>query len=387
MQYSLNSLARFQQRTWIELNADAFYRNFAQLVSCAAPARFGVVVKANGYGHGMREIASLVSACSREAWLCVAGSSEGVLLRSWALENPILAMSYLDSDPEAVITADLALVAYDLATIQKLNAAGIKLKKPARLHIKIDTSMSRLGITPQELGPFLDTVCGLPGVVVEALFTHLCDTNNPDVRFTLQQFAAFDQALEIATAVLGRRPFSHVLASGSLMFAQKYDLVRVGTTLFGYWKSALQKERFETVAPDIALEPVLWWKTKIIQIKTISAGTPVGYNCAFVAPHAMKIATIPVGYVDGLPRALSGFGMVSVAGQLVPLLGIISMNLAVIDITKVPHVAVGHEVVLLGDVPGVTAVDHATSMGTIANELLARLSPDIPRYIITGGSS
>jgi alanine racemase len=353
----------------------------AQFKRICGATPLGIVVKGNAYGHGILEIAQLVEQHKDLAWLCTAGTQEAVILREHGITKPVLAMAYLDTDPVVAIMHDVAVGVYDLEGVQLLSAAAVRCNKLARIHIKIDTKMARLGINPAYVADFITQIIKLPGIVIEGLFTHLCDTSNPDLSFTREQLEIFDRAVLVGRSIVNI-PMVHALASGSLLFDERYDLVRIGTNLFGSWKSALQQKRFEERYPGISLKPVLQWKTKILQIKTIKAGDTVGYNRAFCATKPLTIAIIPVGYVDGYTRALSHKGDVIVAGQLAPVLGIISMNLTIIDISACPRsVAVGDEVLLLGNHPLVTATAVAERIGTISNELIARLNADIPRIV------
>lgn len=381
----MNNSAQTCPRTWIELSKAAFCHNIAQLKRVCGPVPLGLVVKANAYGHGMHQIAQMAEKHPDIAWLCVAGTSEGVALRQAGIAKPILAMTYLDSDPEEAVKHDIATVLYDLETASMLSAAAVKIGMQARVHIKVDTKMARLGIKPQELTDFVKNVAVLPGIIIEGLFTHLCDTSNPDLTFTHEQLKLFGEAVAAARAV-ATIPLVHALASGSMMLAgavaQQQAMARIGTNAFGFWKSAVQQERFEQLYPGISLQPMLEWKSRIIQIKNIEAGETVGYNRAFRATQALTIAIVPVGYVDGYTRALSHKGVVVVAGKEAPVIGIISMNLIIIDVSGISDVLVGMQVLLLGNHPAVTADAISARIGTISNELVSRLNADIPRVIL-----
>ena len=166
------------------------------------------------------------------------------------------------------------------------------------------------------------------------------------------------------------------------MFERKYDMVRVGTNVFGFWKSPLQLQRFSAINKNVSLLPVLTWKTKIIQVKEIPAGSYVGYNCSFYSDKQRTIAVVPIGYVDGYPRGLSNKGFMVVRGVQVSVIGIVSMNLTIIDVSSVANVANGDEVIVMGAYEGVSIPRTAEILGTISNELATRLSPEIPRIII-----
>ena len=370
-----------EHRTWIELSAKALWHNIATVKALSGTAQLGVVVKANAYGHGMFAIAQLLEHNPAVSWLFVAGTSEGIALRTQGITKPILALSYLDTPAEQAIAHAIAIVIYTLEDAQTVNAAAQAAGKQARIHIKIDTNMSRLGVMPDAFNLFLATIKNMPGLSIEGIFTHLSDTNNPDLSFTYEQLRLFD-ALIAGNADAQETPYKHVLASGSVMLEEKYDIIRAGTNIYGFWKSAIQQQRFEALVPGITFKPVLTWKTRIIQIKEIPAGASVGYNRTFQSVQPMVIATIAVGYFDGYPRHISNKGSVMVRGQLAPVIGMVSMNMTIIDITHIPEVELKDEVILLGDHAAVTATEVAASVGTINNELVARIHEQIPRIVI-----
>lgn len=358
-----------KHRTWIELSKKALRHNITQVHQFCDAALLGVVVKANAYGHGMLQIAELLEQHLAVQWLFVAGTSEAIALRKQGIQKPILAMSCLDSSIDEVIAYDIACAVYTCEAARCLSDIACRLGKVARIHVKIDSNMSRLGINFHEVGQFLDEMMNMPGLLVEGIFTHLCDTNNLDSTFTNEQLKIFDTVIA-CNAVAQKIRYRHVIASGSLLCKKKYDVVRAGTNIYGFWKSALQKERFLAAIPGMTLEPVLTWKSRIMQIKSITSSLGT----------LMKLALIPVGYYDGYPRVATGF--VLVRGRLAPIVGLVSMDMMKINVINIPDAQVEDEVILLGDHPGVTATDIADSVGTINNEVVTRIHVDVPRLVI-----
>ena len=326
----------------------------------------------------MLHIAAMVEQCPDVAWLFTAGIDEACLVRAQGCSKPILALAYSSNLFEEAINNTIDVAIYDHETVKALNACAAQLKKKARVHIKVDTGMSRLGVLPAEVVQFVENIQACyKNIEVYGIFTHLADTNNSDLSYTHNQLAQFDAVVE---QLAGTGICSHVLASGSLFLPQKYPLVRVGTSLYGFWKSAVQKKRFQDKFPDLELQPVLTWKTRIIQIKTIPAGCSVGYNRTFFSSRQTTIAILPIGYADGYSRELSNKSHVIINGCPAPILGMVTMNLTVVDITDIADVTVGTEVILLGNYPGITATDLAQKLGTINNEIVTRISPTIPRF-------
>ncbi len=373
-------------RTWIEIDSQAFNHNISQLRNLITPqTALGVVVKADAYGHGLELIGKLCQENSDVSWLFTAGLSESIRLRESGVTKPILVLAYIDDDIQYLIDYGITCIVADMHSARKLSEVAQRLKKTLSLHIKIDTGMSRLGFQPGDnLLQAVTEIMSLPGLSVDGAFTHLSDTNNSDYSFTKSQLHRFDQALIVLEDLLCKKLFTHVLASGALHISADYvyDCVRIGSNAYGIWKSPLQQQRILVMKPDMALMPLLTWKTRIIDIKHIAIGDAVGYHRTFIATRPMKIAILPVGYYDGYPRGLSHKGQVIVRDIYTPIIGMISMNLMVIDITAVGSARIDDEVVLCGDFPGVTAQDLAIITDSLHLEFLTRISPRIPRLVI-----
>ena len=373
-------------RTWIEIDSKAFNHNISELTNLIGPqTALGVVVKADAYGHGLELIGKLCQENSQVSWLFTAGLTEGIRLRESGVTKPILVLAYIDDDIRYLIDYDITCTVADVHTAQKLSDVAKLLKKTISVHIKIDTGMSRLGFQPGgNLSQAIVELMALEGLSVDGIFSHLSDTNNSDYSFTKNQLQKFDLATELVESLLGKKLFKHVLASGALHLCHdyRYDCVRIGSNAYGIWKSTLQKQRLMALNPEITLMPLLTWKTRIIDIKNINPGDAVGYHRTFIATMPMKIAILPIGYYDGYPRGLSHKGHVLVRGIYAPIIGIISMNLMIIDVSVIGSVRIDDEVVLCGDFPGVTAHDLAVVTDSLHLEFLARISPRIPRVLV-----
>jgi len=368
-------------RTWVEINARALAHNIAQLKRCTR-ALLAVVIKGNAYGHGLLCVAQLLETNPDVHMLCVAGTQEAIALKKAGIKKNILAMSYIDCELRDVVEHDIAITVYDEQQVLNVQQEVQKYNKKVRVHVKIDTGMSRLGGTPTQVHNFIALIRAQPSLSIEGIFTHLSDTNALDDSFSCAQLDTFDCVVECARGSGQEFTAIHALASGSLYVDRLDTHVRVGTNVFGYWKSDVQKERFLSRYPDMQLHPVLQWKTHIMQVKTIAAGDYVGYNRTFKAANAMRIALLPVGYADGYPRCLSNKAQVSIGGVIAPVIGIVSMNLMAIDITHLPLCAVHDEVVLIGDHQGVRVEELAVQAQTIANEFVTRISPTIVRLVV-----
>ncbi len=370
------------RRTWLEISQRAFHHNVTQIKSLIGSTALGVVVKANAYGHGMIEIATIAEHNPAISWLFTAGTQEAQELRAHGSKKPILAMAYLDSSPEEVICQNIRIALYEYSEAQILDKIAQKLGKKVLVHIKIDTGMSRLGLLPEEAVNFIQKIINFKNIEIEGIFTHLADTNNPDLSYSYKQLEEFDKILEQLTLLKIKIPIVHALSSGALLFKKKYSLVRVGTNIFGFWKSPIQEERFTQHAPDFYLEPVATWKTCITHMQIVAPGSSVGYARTFIAERPTTIAVVPVGYADGYARTLAHKAQVLVHSTYAPVLGIISMNLMALDVTDCGSVTVGDEVILMGKEPYTTATHTARLLGTINNEFATRISPLIERKLV-----
>lgn len=311
----------------------------------------------------MLEVASILEGNSAVSWLFTAGIAEACAVRSAGSTKPILALAYTDGLLSKAIEHNIDVTVYDYATVQALDTCAAQFKKKARVHIKVDTGMSRLGLLPHEVMEFITYVQeNYKNIELYGIFTHCADTNNTDLSYTNTQLLLFDTLLEQLKSAHITIPCVHALASGALFLPQKYPMVRVGTALYGFWKSDVQKKRFLACDPEFTLYPVLTWKAHVIHVKS---------GCAVVS----------VGYADGYPRDLMHNAHVIINGCAAPVLTLY-MNTMVVDIATIADVQVGTQVVVVGDYPGITATDLAQKLGTINNEIVTRISPTITRYVV-----
>ena len=370
-------------RTWLEINAGAFIHNIKQLAQII-PNDLAVVLKSNAYGHGMFGIAKICEKLDEVKWLCTAGNDEALLLRSQNIKKPIICVSYVKDRFEESILQNIDLVVYDLQTAQKISQAATKMLKYARIHVKIDTGMSRFGILPSDALAFVTKIKTLPYINIVGLMAHLCDTDNSDQSFTNHQLKVFDEIIE--NFKINNITFEHLhtMASGAFVMenCKNYTATRIGGLCYALWKSEFHKQRVLSKFPHLDLKTVLTWKTCISQIKEVPAESFVGYNKTFKTKRYTKIAILPVGYFDGVSRALSNSGNVLIKGKFAPIIGIVSMNIIMVDVTDIENIDINDEAILLSDKLGLRAEDWALELGTITNEIVTRINPTIERVII-----
>jgi alanine racemase len=370
-------------RTWIEIDKQAFDYNINNLKSCIGDTQIAIVLKSNAYGHDITTMAYLSDKSQYINYICTAGLSEAILLRKNNIKKPIIVLSYLDGDLKLAVINDIHCVIYDYETACILSNIAKKLNKIVNIHVKVDTGMSRLGILPEEVISFIKALQTLSNIYIYGIFTHLCDTSNSDKSFSLMQLERFDKVLDSLKKINITIECTHALSSSGLSVIPKrnYTLIRAGGALYGLCKSFEHLTLIKNNYPQFNIKPIITWKSNIIQIKDIPKNSYIGYNKSYQAKKSMRIAIIPVGYFDGLPRTLSNKGTVIIKNQEAPIVGIISMNLLSIDITHIPDATISDQVILMGSYNNINALNSAIKANTITNEIVARINSDIPRII------
>jgi alanine racemase len=386
-------------KNWAEISAERLTANY-RILKQTVDEQVDVlaVIKADAYGHGAALCAPVLVQAGAK-WLGVTDASEGATVRC-ALEAAnvkpedqpqVLVMNEgLAEEAEAVVRHRLTPV---VSTVEQLRMLGKYSPAPLGVHLEIDTGMSRQGVSAgKPLAAVLDWLAEHRGsVVLEGVLTHFASSEVTGSRQTLKQRRSFEDALR-HVAKAGLRPaWIHAGNSSSIdnaadgwlpwitglaRSAGARPMVRSGLGLYGYCLPIETEQGFGGPASEHAcshVRPVMTWKTRVTGLREVEPGTQIGYNGTFTAQRPMRLALLPVGYADGLCRALSSTnehagGWVIIAGQRAPIVGRVSMNLTVVDVTEVPSIAIGDEVVLLGD--GVTAEDHASLAGTIPYEIV-----------------
>lgn len=371
--------------SWLELDAAAVRHNHAQIASVIGPkCALGVVVKGNAYGHGLLEMASIFVNHQEATCFFVASLSEALVLRKNGVRQGICALVPADSGLfEEAIARDIEIVCPDITFLSVIIAAARRVQKRVRIHLKIDTGLSRLGCCGvSEALELADAINRAPEVELWGVMTHFADTASSELCFTCEQQARFSHICQQLRARGLNWRYTHTAASGALDVIRDDTIVRVGTLLYGYWKSPEQRARYQALGWSFDVKPVLSWKSRVFQVKSIKAGCSIGYGHDLFADTDKVLAVVPVGYADGYPRALSNRGQVKIRGQFAPVIGRVSMNLLTVDVTGISGVTAGDVVSLLGGYPGVLASDLAAQAGTVTLDILTGLSPAIKRIVI-----
>jgi alanine racemase len=369
---------------WVELERGAPEHNLAELKRGAAPGvQFCAVVKSNAYGHGVSQMAGLLPSAD---WFAVNSLEEGLELRELGITRPVLLLGHvpLERLGEAV-RAGLSLTVFNTETLQRLE--GLSGLPEARVHVKVETGTGRQGVLPDQLEEFLRRARAAGTIAVEGLSTHFAnieDTLNHG--YAEKQLAGFAEAVHTAERIVGRPPVIHTACTAaSILFPKThFTMLRVGIGLYGLWPSReTYLSALQGAAPVPDLRPVLAWKTRIAQIKPLPEGSYVGYGCSYRTTRPTLLGVLPVGYADGYDRALGNRAHVLVRGRRAPVMGRICMNLTMIDLTDIPGARLEDEAVLLGSMGDerISAETMAEWAGTINYEVVARLSPLLPRKI------
>ncbi len=368
--------------TWIELDASALRQNALYIKRFLSPhTSLLAVVKANAYGHGIREVAQVLS--KEVSFFGVATIDEAILLRKNEITTPILVFGSLTPEEiELAISAKISLAVSSFETAKQISTCAEHLKKRALIHIKIDTGMGRLGIPAREALKIIPKIYILKGIDLEGVFTHFAQGEIPDDLFTQYQIETFKTLLGNLTQLGIEFPFCHATNSaGTFNYKEAhFNLVRSGLLLYGIDPSG---EWMGDSAREI--QPILSWRARISLIKQIESGESVGYGRTFVAEKNTFIAVIPVGYSHGYPFSLSNKGMVLVRGKLCPVIGRVSMDFVTVDLGPMTrNINVNESVTILGEEAGerITCEMLAEKAGTIPYEIVTRLNPQISRVVV-----
>ena len=379
--------------TRAEVNLEALRHNLRVVERHAAGARVWAVLKADGYGHGAPAVARTLERAGADGF-CVALLEEAVELREAGIVAPILVMGgYYGSAYEEVAARDVVPVIYDAAHLEgfaRVVKSG-QVSGPVDVHLKIDTGMARLGVTMAALPAFAARLAATPEVRVRGLMTHLACADAPTVEETCEQMIRFDEATALLARHGIRAEVRHAANSAALLRAQaRLDAVRPGVALFGVSPRARasgQSNRSGESAPLVGdLRQVMRVRTEVIDVRDVDAGAAVGYGALWRAPRRSRVATIPMGYADGLSRQLTNRGHALVRGKRAPIVGAVSMDMTMIDVTDLPGVTLRDEAVLLGAQDGplgkdfIGADELAAHADTIAWEVLTSISRRVPRF-------
>ena len=368
---------------WAEIDLAAYRHNVESLKRRVGPrAALMAVVKADGYGHGAVEL-SRAAVTAGAAWLGVARADEALVLRRAGLEAPILVFGALEPHHVAAV-AEQRIVAtvFSLPQAEVLSASAVAAGRTLRIHVKVDTGMGRLGLPAGGGDTVRDllTVASLPGLQIEGIYTHFATADRADKTEAERQLDRFTELTERVGRAGLEIPLRHVANSAALisMPESHLDLVRAGIATYGFCPGD------EMDCRSLDLRPVMQLKSRILQLREVPADTPLSYGGTYRTPRATTIATLSIGYADGLSRRLSSRGTALVRGRRAPIVGRVCMDLTLIDVGAIADVAVGDEVSLFGgrQEPRITAEEVADLLDTIHYEIVSAISARVPRVYL-----
>ena len=354
--------------TWLEIDLDAIAKNTRNIKKLIGQNKeLMAVVKGNAYGHDVLEIVPifLKNGATR---LAVARLEEGIFLRKAGIDVPILVLSAtLKEEAETALMHDITTSVCNISFIKKMNELSLKLKKKAKIHLKIDTGMGRLGVKPEKAVDFIKKVLTFDHIIIEGIFTHFSVADEKDKKYTEEQFRKFSEILKILEKEKIRIPLKHVSNSATLLDLEHMwlDMVRPGIALYGLYPS-------KEVKKVIKLIPAQRFKTRIAFLKELPAEKSISYGRTYTTYKKNTIiASLPIGYADGYSRLLSNKGEVLVRGERMPIIGRICMDQCMIDVTDLPLVKIGDEVVLWGKQGNerITVEEIADKLNTINYEI------------------
>jgi alanine racemase len=370
------STLRESRPTYAEVDLERFSKNVDIVARSLPPgARLIPVLKADGYGHGAVELARRLTA-ERVAMIAVSLLEEAMELRRAGILLPLLVLGPLASEQiPLALDNDITI---GVVSPEELEAVcAIARERDVAIHLKLDSGLGRMGILESELGPVIEMIRAASRLRIEAIYTHFANADDTGDPFTEIQIAKFDRLLDLLRNAGIDAPLHHFANSAAMLrgLVRPGDFARIGIALFGPAPIAMATG---------TIEPVLRWRTEIMRLKELPPGHAIGYGTTFHTSRTSRIATLPVGYADGYDRLLSNNGEVILRGRRAPVVGRVSMDLVTIDVTDIPDVAMGDEVVLLGE--GITADEIAERTQTISYEVFCRITARVPRLYRDGSA-
>lgn len=370
-------MSKLTRSVWAEVSLDNIAYNVRQFRSLIGPGcELMAVVKANGYGHGALETAYTMIAHGTN-WLAVALPEEGVRLRRGGITAPILVLGAVSADElDVCVTHDLAVTVFEPHIAHLLSKAAVDQQRPAKVHIKVDTGMGRLGLLPKDFLYLLELVQSLPALEIQGVFTHFARADEPSLEYTRWQWGRFQGVWRDLKAHSTAIPLIHAANTAATLFfpESRLDLVRVGLGLYGLYPDARR---------PIKLKPALSLKTRVAFVKRVPAGSAISYDSTYVSWKETSIVVLPIGYADGLRRGLSNRGNVLIRGQYCPIVGRVTMDHTLVDVGDLP-VSIGDEVILIGSDGRneISADTWAQHLDTINYEITCMLSSRIERVYL-----
>ena len=364
--------------TWAEVNLTRLSQNLQAIRSYVSPAKVMIVVKANAYGHGLAEVAKQLG--PQTDYIGLAVLEEGIFLRKLGVKAPILVLGGIwgDQVPQ-YLQHDLTLTASSVERLEQIDAVAAGMGVKAKVHLKIDTGMERIGVHYYSARTLQEAALHLKNVEVEGIFSHFANADATDLSHARLQMERFNEVLRFYEQNSLPMPIRHMANSAAILHLPEshLDMVRPGIMLYGVYPATQVKR-------TVSVQPALAWKSRVVYFKVVRAGHPVSYGSIWQSDHPVRIVTVPVGYGDGYFRSLSNQAQVIIRGKKYPQVGRICMDQMMVNI-EADSAFNGDEVILIGEADGtaITAQDLADWAGTIPYEILTNINTRVPRVYIT----
>jgi alanine racemase len=364
--------------TAVEVDLARMAENFQAIRRAVAPARVMGILKANAYGHGLVETARRLVAIGAD-YLGVAFLEEGILLRESGVTAPILVMGgILDNQVPLFLEYDLTLTASSTEKIRQIETAARQAAVTARVHLKIDTGMERIGVHYYNAPAFLEAALNCDHLEVEGIYSHFANADSADLASARLQLDRFNQVLRFYEERGLPLPLRHMANSGAILQLPEshFDMVRAGILLYGVYPS-------DEVQRTVAVRPCLSWKSRVVYFKVVLPGHPVSYGSTWQSDHMVRVVTVPVGYGDGYFRSMSNKAAVLIRGRKYPVVGVICMDQMMVNI-EWESAYNGDEVILIGEQGDerILVEDLAAWAGTVPYEVLTNINTRVPRLYL-----
>ena len=374
-------------RAWAQINLDAVVNNIKQIRKITSPdAKIMAIIKADAYGHGFFEVASALANNGAD-FFGVATVDEAIQLRNAGFSNPVLILGVIFRDDlEKIIQNDIMPVVFGYNFAKSISDTAVRLNKKAKIHIKLDTGMSRIGYVcsgSDSRERILESICNvasLPNIEIDGIFSHFAKADEKNEEYTRLQYERF---IDIVSALEQRGvhiPIKHICNSAGIIQYPEYhmDMVRSGIITYGLAPSS------DVSIENMGLEPVMELKSVVTNLKRIKVDTPVSYGGNYIAKPGTRIATVAIGYADGYSRLLSGKAQVLINGKKANIVGNICMDQLMVDVTEIEDIKIGDEVILFGKSGNniITVESVAELMGTINYETICVIGKRVPRVYI-----
>ncbi len=374
--------------TWLEIDSRAFSKNMQTIRKLAGNRLIAAAVKANGYGHGLREMIQLIKGENID-YIAVHSLEEAILARKHGWQKKILVVGYIQiNDLTSVLELDIEPTVYNIETITALGHLAQKSGRKISFHLKIETGTNRQGVESEKIENFASAIKQYSFLILKGVSTHFANIEDTtDHSYANYQLEEFNKIVSKIKS-LGLQPeYRHTACSAALLLFEetKFELVRPGIAIYGLWPS---KETYLSYrlsgGSNSILNPILTWKTRVIQIKEVPSDAFVGYGCTYRTMSKTRLAILPVGYYDGYDRSLSNLSYVLIRGRRAPVRGRICMNLTMVDITDIEGIELEEPVILLGADGGerISADQIAGWAQTVNYEIISRINGTIPRIIV-----